>query len=77
MPRYTMRRCWPDQDPRDDYVFRVDGKDAGRCYFMRAAGSRDVWRWTIYGSSLAGMEETLGEAQRRFKEAYEAAKRPK
>jgi hypothetical protein len=72
MPRYTMRRCWPDQDAPDDYVFKVDGTDAGRCYLMMAAGHRLVWRWTIYGSSAAGMEDTLAEAQRRFKQTYEA-----
>jgi hypothetical protein len=39
---------------------------AGRCYLMQAAGHRDVWRWTLY-------KDTLEEAQRRFKEAYERA----
>jgi hypothetical protein len=33
---------------------------------MQAAGHRDVWRWTLY-------KDTLEEAQRRFKEAYERA----
>jgi hypothetical protein len=59
MPRYTMRRTWPDDaDRADDFVVRVGGKDAGRCYFMRAAGHRDVWRWTVYGISSGGMEDT-------------------
>jgi hypothetical protein len=53
---------------------RVDGKPAGRCYLMRAAYGRDVWRWTVYGISGGGIEDTLAEAQRRFKETYEAAK---
>ena len=38
MPAYTMRLTWPDDPDRtNDFVFRVDGKDCGRCYFMRAA----------------------------------------
>ena len=54
MPRYTMRRTWPDDHDRpNDYVFEVDGKDAGRCYFMRAAGGTDVWLWTVYGTNVA------------------------
>ena len=72
MPHYTMRRTWPDDHDRtNDYVFKVDGKDAGRCYFMRAAGGTDVWLWTVYGSAKGGMEDTLEEAQRRFKETLE------
>ena len=35
MPAYTMRLTWPDDPDRtNDFVFRVDGKDCGRCYFM-------------------------------------------
>jgi len=62
-----MRRIWPDDDRPDDYVFRVDGRDAGRCYAMRAAGNRAVWRWTVYGSATGGMALSLDEAQRCFK----------
>ena len=73
MPRYTMRVTWPDQPHRtDDYVFRVDGKDAGRCYFhytVPATGHR--WHWTVYGSTANGDELTLEEAQARFKQAFE------
>jgi hypothetical protein len=74
VPRYTMRltRLSDPPDP-NDYVFRVDGNDAGRCYFMLAAGSRQCWRWTVYGISAGGLEDTLEAAQRRFKETYEAA----
>jgi hypothetical protein len=73
VPRYTMRLCWGEDSP-DDYSLLVDGKPAGRCYQMRAAYGRDVWRWTVYGISGGGIEDTLAEAQRRFKETYEAAK---
>jgi hypothetical protein len=41
---------------------------------LRAAYGRDVWwRWTVYGISGGRIEDTLAEAQRRFKETYEAA----
>jgi hypothetical protein len=72
MSRFTMRRTWPDEDRHDDFVFRVDGLDAGRCYRMIAAGSRIVWHWTVYGKSTGGMEDTLEEAQAGFKAAIEA-----
>ena len=74
MPRYTMRLCSPDEDRPDDFQFFVDAKAAGRCYLTHAAGNREVWRWTVYGTSSGGMEDTLAEAQRRFKETYEAGK---
>jgi len=74
MPEYTMRRTWPDDDKRpNDFVFRIDGKNVGRCYLMVGADSRLVWHWTVYGRSTSGMEDTLAEAQQRFKQAYEAA----
>ena len=76
MPRYTMRLCWPGEVP-DDYQYFVDEKAAGRCYLTTAAENREVWRWTVYGVSSGDLEDTLEEAQRRFKETYEAAARLK
>ena len=58
----------------NDFIFRVAGRDAGRCYQMVAAGSRLVWHWTVYGRSTSGMEDTLEEAQARFKQAFETGK---
>ena len=75
MPRYTMRLCWPDRDRPNDFELLVDGKAAGRCYLMRAAYCRDVWHWTVYGISSGDIEDTLEDAQRRFKEMYEASMR--
>lgn len=70
IPTYTMGRTWPDDPGQpNDYVFRIDGRDAGRCYFMHAAGNRAVWLWTVYGSPKGGMEDTLEGAQRQFKAA--------
>ena len=73
MPRYPMRPTWPDDPKRpDDYVFRVDGRDAGRCYLMIATYNRGlVWRWTVYGTSKGGMEDTLEDAKARFRIEYE------
>ena len=73
MPKYTVRLCRLGEDRPNDFSLFVDGKAAGRRYLMRAAGNRDVWRWTVYGISGGGIEDTLAEAQRRFKETYEAA----
>jgi hypothetical protein len=73
MPRYTMRLCWPGQDRANDFSLLVDGKAVCRCYLMKAAGNREVWRWTVYGISGGSIEDTLAEAKRRFKETYEAA----
>ena len=72
MPRYTMRLCCPGEDRPNDFSLLADGKPAGRCYLMAAAGKRMVWRWTVYGISGGGMVDTLAEAQRPFKETYEA-----
>ena len=69
MPRYTMRRSWPDKE--DDYVFRVDGRDAGRCYFTIAAHNRKAWLWTTYGGNKGGLADTLEDAQLKFKMAIE------
>jgi hypothetical protein len=67
-----MRLTWPDEpDRHDDFVFRVDGKDAGRCYQTIATGRGLVWRWTIYGTSKGGMEDTLEDAKAKFKVEYE------
>ena len=68
-----MRPSWPGDRP-NDFEFLFYGKPAGRCYRVRNADNREVWRWTLYGfSSGGGMEHTLQEAQKRFKETYEAA----
>lgn len=70
MSRYTMRRTGLSE--RDnDYVFRVDGKDAGRCYWTLVSGGRSGWLWTVYGTSKGGVEDTLAEAQVRFKDTWE------
>jgi hypothetical protein len=68
---YTMRRTWPDDPDREDYVFRFNGEDVGRCYLARFADSKDFWRWTIYGTNLGSLELTLDDAKAKFKKAFE------
>ena len=70
MPSYTMRRTWPDR--QNDYVFRIDGKDSGRCYQTIVTAGHHVWLWTLYGKRDGGMEESLAEAQQHFKDATRA-----
>ena len=69
MPGYTMRPTWPHTNTTTDYVFLIDGKEAGRCYETTIAGGRRVWLWTVYGSPLGGTERSLAIAKMRFKEA--------
>lgn len=75
MARYTLRRCDPhNPDRQDDYEFCCDSKAVGRCYFVHAAGNRPVWRWTVYGVSSGGLEDTLEEAKRKFRETFEVSR---
>ncbi len=53
-----------------DYVFLYDGKDVGRCYRGHFGMTGNGWRWSIYETSLCGIEETLDLAQEKFKEAF-------
>jgi hypothetical protein len=71
---YTMRRTWPDDPDREDYVFRFNGEEVGRCYRARFADCKDLWRWTVYGTNLAGLELTLDDAKAKFKAAFERIK---
>ncbi len=73
MPRYTMRLTWPDRDSPNDYTFHYNGIEVGRCYLGPIAFNRARWRWFVYQTSINGMEETLAEAQAKFKAAYEAS----
>ena len=77
MPRYTMRLTWPeDLDRTNDYVFCVDGKGSGRCYFMLAAFQREVWRWSVYGSASGGMEDTLRKRSENLSKRMMTSKKP-
>jgi len=69
MPHYTMRRAFFES--QDDFVFRADGKDAGRCYQHLSVDGQVCWHWTVYGSRASGDEPRLEDAQARFKGAYE------
>jgi hypothetical protein len=66
--RYTLRRTWPDEPDRpDDYVFRCDVVDVGRCYLRQLADNESRWHWTVYGTNLSGNEESLDAAKTAFK----------
>jgi hypothetical protein len=74
MPRYTMRRTWPDRDSPNDFTFLYDGKEVGRCYLTHIGGSgRTAWLWVVYRTSIKEFADTLAETQAKFKAAYEAS----
>jgi hypothetical protein len=65
---YTLRHTWPDRP--DDYVFRHNGVDVGRCYRTDVPdGVR--WLWTIYGRADRGLALSLEEAKAQFRQAFE------
>jgi hypothetical protein len=70
VPKYTLRRSWPDKP--DDYVVKCDGKDVGRMYLEIGAGGTWRWHWTIYGTSLVGLPATFEQAQAEWKLAFES-----
>ena len=73
MPRYTMRRTWPDDGRnQNDFVIRCDGEDVGRLYELIGVGGRLVWHWTIYSTNRCGRPETFEEAKRQWKASFEA-----
>jgi hypothetical protein len=55
---------------KDDWILRVNGEAIGRCYAGKFGMHGEAWRWSIYGTSLAGIEPSLGEAEAAFKRAY-------
>ena len=65
-----MQLTWPASE--QDFVFKVDGREVGRCYRHYLRFYADYcWHWTVYGSGFAGDEPTLEEAQAKFQEAFE------
>jgi hypothetical protein len=78
--RYTMRRTGLSDDP-NDYVFRADGMEVGRCYLRAMAGNAKFWHWTIYigthvrrvveGVPIAGNANSLDEAKAQFRDSFE------
>jgi hypothetical protein len=69
-----LARCYPDDPERqEDYEFCCDSKAVGRCYFMKGAGYRPGWRWTVYSVSSGGIEDTLEQAKQQFRETFETA----
>lgn len=54
-----------------DYEFLCNGVKVGRCYRGMFGMNGQSWRWSIYGTSLCGIEDTLDLAQEKFKAAFE------
>lgn len=82
--RYTRRPTWPEEPGRtDDYVFRYDGVDVGRCYLRGLTGGEQKWWWTVYiagsgrasqrvpGIPIEGSADTIEQAQAAFKQSFE------
>jgi hypothetical protein len=81
MPHYTRRLTWPDKpESKDDYVFRCDGIDVGRCYLRGLTAGESKWWWTIFialgpgtprqrveGIPIQGSADKLELAQEAFK----------
>jgi hypothetical protein len=65
----------------DDYVFRYDGLDVGRCYLKTIAANEQRWVWSIYiglyvkakpeAMMTGGMADTLEQAQLEFRETFD------
>jgi hypothetical protein len=76
---YSLRRTALSVDP-NDYLFRCDGIDVGRCYLRTLAGN-EHWHWTIFiglyvarpveSVPLAGAAETLEQAKAEFCESFD------
>jgi hypothetical protein len=70
MSPFTMRRTWPDDHGREnDFVFRHNGKDVGRCALMHVPPD-DRWHWSVYGSDVTGHALSLEAAEVEFQIAY-------
>jgi hypothetical protein len=79
MLQFSLRPAGLSDDP-NDFVFRCNGVDVGRCYLRHLTGDREKWSWSIYigihvkrtveGIPLAGYADTLDLAQQQFREAF-------
>lgn len=70
MSPFTLRPTRPDDHHRDnDFVFRHNGKDVGRCILTRLPLG-DRWHWTLYGSTANGHAISLDAAQEEFQIAF-------
>jgi hypothetical protein len=80
MPNYTLRHTSLSGNP-NDYVFRCDGIEVGRCYLRTVANNEQSWLWTIYigiyalrrveGVPISGNAKTLEQATAEFRFCFE------
>jgi hypothetical protein len=80
---YRLRRTWPDNPGKEDYIIRCEGLDVGRVYLTKLPdGERFVWTIYINGHvpvvrdvPISGMAATLGLAGADFKRAMSGCAR--
>ena len=75
---FSMLPAKLSDDP-NDYVFRCNGVDVGRCY-LRSLTVGDQWSWSIFvgvhvkravdGIPLAGYAASIDLAKQQFQEAF-------
>lgn len=53
-----------------DWMFLIDGREAGRCYRTLRPGKVWVWHWTLFETPAAGDADTLDSAQEAFRDAF-------
>ena len=80
MAIYILRRT-DLSDDSNDYVFRCDGIDVGRCYLRTLSNNEQAWSWTVYigwhvkrlvpGVPIAGYAATLDDAKLQFMQCFE------
>ena len=76
---YSLRRTWPENPGREDYIIRCEGLDVGRVYLSKLPeGERYVWTIYINGHvplvrdvPISGAAMTLSLAAADFKKSYE------
>ena len=76
---FSLRPAGLSDDP-NDYVFRCNGVEVGRCYLRFLASGPKRWSWSIYlgihvkrtveGVPLAGYADSLDLAKQQFREAF-------
>jgi hypothetical protein len=80
MPKYS-RRLTGLSDIPNDFVFRYNGHDVGRCYLREMSGSSTFWSWTIFigwtiskipdDIPVSGAAETIERAQEQFRASFD------
>lgn len=80
MPNYNRLDIRPN-DNANEYTFRCDGIDVGRCSLRIMSNKQKMWGWTMFtsieaialvrGLHTAGYAVTLANAQQQFRENFD------